>query len=97
VSKEEIAFVDLDGAIKWRLSAPPNSYENQASWIKEKSVFLWAAGNEHNFVICSIKEEGKIENSQAFQDTRKYEAALFIEEAGMFLVHFPDFVECYSI
>ncbi|NSW90136.1 MAG: ornithine cyclodeaminase [Firmicutes bacterium] len=97
VSKEEIAFVDLDGVIKWRLSAPPNSYENQASWIKEKSIFLWVAGNEHNFVICSIKEEGKIENSQAFQDIRKYEGALFIEEAGMFLVHFLDFVECYSI
>lgn len=97
VSKEEIAFLDLKGAIKWRLSAPPNSNENQAIWIKEKGIFLWAAGNEHNFVVCSITEEGKIQNSQAFQGIRRYEATLFIEEAGMFLVHFPDFVQCYFI
>ncbi len=97
VSKEEVAFIDFQGAIKWRLSVPPNSYENQAMWVKEKGVFLWAAGNEHSLIICSISEEGKIHNSQAFQGVRRYAASHFIEEEEMFLIHFSDSVECYCI
>ncbi|KJS18739.1 MAG: hypothetical protein VR72_21210 [Clostridiaceae bacterium BRH_c20a] len=97
VSKEEVAFADLQGAIKWRLSAPPNSYENQAIWVKEKGVFLWATGNEHNYIICSITEEGKIHHSQAFQGARRYATSLVIEEEGIFLFHFSDSVECYYI
>lgn len=97
VSKEEVAFVDLMGVIGWRLSAPPNSYENQAIWVKEKGIFLWAAGNEHSLIICSISEEGKIHNSQDFKGVRRYAASHFIEEEAMFLIHFSDSVECYSI
>ncbi|TVY01494.1 ornithine cyclodeaminase [Paenibacillus cremeus] len=97
LTKEEALYYDFSGQVKWRLSPPPSSYQNNAYWLECQGVFLWFVGNQNSCIIATISEEGNIINSQQFDKMSLHDGIQINEKEGYFIIHFSESITCLQI
>lgn len=98
VSKEEIASYNLnDGTLIWRMSAPPKSSVNKVYWSKKMITFIWFVGNQQEYYVATINENGDVYNSKRFTDLMLFNDTVFNEDQNMFIVQKSNTIEGYKV
>ncbi|TCI66405.1 ornithine cyclodeaminase [Exiguobacterium sp. SH3S1] len=98
VSKEDITSYGLDnGQTNWRISAPPKSVLNDIFWLENLNKYVWFSGNNQEFYVASLNEQGSILNSQLFSDLLLYNQTRFDEEQNLLIIQKSNLIEGYRI
>lgn len=97
LSKEEVLLISSEGKINWKIGCPPNSYRNNATWVRSYNAFLWEAGNRDYYQITMISPNGQIIKSQLFKDVNVDRSIDITEDESCFVLQIDHDLECYEI
>lgn len=98
VSKEDITSYNVDnGLVNWRISAPPKSALNNIVWAENMNRFIWLSGNDQEFYVASLNEQGGILNSQLFSDLSFYNQTRYDEKQNLFIIQKSTSIEAYKL